>query len=53
MINIFNRGKKIAGRNVGRERYVAHRARGAGCEPTLGGARWDYNAWPVNPSRCP
>ena len=53
MVNIFNIGKQAADGNRGRERYVAHRSRNAGCEPTLGGARWDYNAWLGRWNRCP
>ena len=53
MINIFNSGKRTADRKRGRERYVAHRQKGAGCEPTLGGARWDYNAWLGHWNSCP
>ena len=53
MINIFNIGKRINDRKAGRERYVAHGQRPAPCGPTLGGARWDYNAWLGGRSRCP
>lgn len=53
MINIFRIGRRNAGRNRGRERYVARPSGSADCEPTLGGARWDYNAWPVIRSGCP
>ncbi len=45
MLKVLNFGKRTANRKRGverRTRYVRPRVLP---QPTLGGARWDYNAW--------